>query len=48
MIRHVETIIVGGGQAGLATSYCFDLNQVRLPIFDEDGYAGQVAAYGRH
>jgi putative flavoprotein involved in K+ transport len=41
MPERVETIVVGGGRAGLAVSYCLSRqgrDHVKLPVVDGDGY----------
>ncbi len=42
MVEHIETIIVGGGQAGLSTSYYLKKHQQEHVIFEKADQAAQV------
>ena len=42
MIRQVETIIVGGGQAGLATSYCLKQHNHEHLVLEQAAQAAQA------
>lgn len=47
-MRHLNTIIIGGGQAGLATSYYLKQHQVEHVVFEQAAQAGNAWRNSRY